>query len=578
MALNLNESRRRNFSAGMLASPPTANTRRVTSAGLPPQGLGLQGSYLGHNGGGSLKFHMQQQRRMSRNLSPRSGRVASYSPRDTSPTAIPEPAALLQQEVEIEYQFSTATLTRAEKARTYFELSSEYRRLLKFLPPLKPDSSALGNSTFTTLSTPGSAHVQMSRVTSHQDRKYELGRQYNPLQFLRNRKVRARERQTLDCDTAGWNNTAKVLAWVDAVEEQAERPEYRVEVDSVSLPPFGINYTEDEDSQFPSPKGHRRTDTVTSKAKGPRMNWIIHASDLLADAFWLEQGDNKYLIEDRHGNKIFPSKGRRSYTGSRASVEQPRDPDTRSKSVVSAVGTGPPRESPTGDGSDNDSFRGRRKLHLLTIHRGGSAARVKRRSWNKVRRGSGSSSSLSSSDDARSHDRASFDRRVISENTGPLERQMQEMLAKEEQESRSPQLISPDKWDSAHTSLEHTLASKNQSRNGDNDADPPIIAVVQHPPSEPNSPPDNIASGSEKPRSSFEDLDSTAPNSPVNAHHVPGININLSPPTSRKTSPVRKSRKLKLGMFRSDNKAKHNIEQTDFALSNSSQGSSKQPI
>ncbi|TKA81056.1 hypothetical protein B0A49_00676 [Cryomyces minteri] len=98
----------------------------------------------------------------------------------------------------------------------------------------------------------------------------------------------------LNLNETGWNNTAKVLAWVNAVEERAERPEYRVEVDSVSLPPFGVNYTEDEDSQFPSPKGHRRTDTVTSKPKGPRMNWITHPSDLLADAFWLEQEDNNH--------------------------------------------------------------------------------------------------------------------------------------------------------------------------------------------------------------------------------------------------------------------------------------------
>ena len=93
------------------------------------------------------------------------------------------------------HTFSPATLARAEKARKYFELAHEHRRLLEHLPPLKPDSSAPGNYMFETVSSPGSAFPEITRVPSGAKIKHALGREYNPIQSLRNRRIRIREKR-----------------------------------------------------------------------------------------------------------------------------------------------------------------------------------------------------------------------------------------------------------------------------------------------------------------------------------------------------------------------------------------------
>lgn len=151
MALNLSESRR-------IAS------RRTVSRANPPRLTPLPDATPGSN----LKTHLQQQRKTSRTISPRPH--SSLTPRLPSQLRSNSPlqaAFDAGHDSTYRYHFSTSTLSRAQKVKEHLELMAQYRRLLEILPPLKPD----------------------------QDRP---GREYNPLQYIRNRKVRARERKAID--------------------------------------------------------------------------------------------------------------------------------------------------------------------------------------------------------------------------------------------------------------------------------------------------------------------------------------------------------------------------------------------
>jgi hypothetical protein len=60
----------------------------------------------------------------------------------------------------------------------------------------------------------------------------------------------------------------------------------------------------------------RRTGTnPVTKHRRPRSDWVTHPGDLLADAFWLEQGLNKIKIEDREGNRMYPPDTQFKFSG-----------------------------------------------------------------------------------------------------------------------------------------------------------------------------------------------------------------------------------------------------------------------
>ena len=86
---------------------------------------------------------------------------------------------------------SDATLVRTEKARQTLELFYEYRRLLNNLPAMPQ------------LSQDKSAGAR-SGGKSKSDYIQGGGRAYNPLQYIRNRKVRVRERRRIDAGADGW--------------------------------------------------------------------------------------------------------------------------------------------------------------------------------------------------------------------------------------------------------------------------------------------------------------------------------------------------------------------------------------
>ncbi|KAK8195227.1 uncharacterized protein BKA78DRAFT_309378 [Phyllosticta capitalensis] len=435
MALSLNESRRRQFSAGQLPPPAIGSGRRTTSAGYSMQSTPMQGSFTNYSMGGSLKQALQQQpRRISRNMSPNGGRIGTPPSRHVSvstPGSVMDPSTGIQHT----YTFSDATLARAAKARIYIELGCEYRRLLQFLPPLSPAEAT--SASLSASSIPGTAIVDL-KPTSLRSTPQLLGRRYNPLQFIRNRKLRARERHALNPDYHEFEDSDRVREWIDEVEEASQENGYR-RAENVQLPPFEPRTSIATLPQQSSGES-KKSSILSGKAPRPRMDWFTLPSEFLADAVWMEQDSHKALIEDRHGNRIFPEP-RVSLQKSRISRDFARTSLDRQSSA------GHVSDYRTTDTSDNGSTRGRKKRHFLHRDRDDSQDRGRKLGW--IRSRSNSSSGLSSSDDDRDvRRRAAWRRPSQAENIGPLERHLQSMIENEaKQESHSsPNFSSPDRW------------------------------------------------------------------------------------------------------------------------------------
>lgn len=531
MALNLSESRRRNLSAGqLLVSPPRAQPA-----------LQRDGSHH-YRTGSSLKQYLNEQRRVSRNISPHGGEGSPLRHRGT-PTQRSN-SLYIHGRVPQE-----ATFTRRDKARAFFELRMEYLRLLDYLPPLKPDSSEPSNFIVTANNVPGSPQAQITRIPSYVGKKYELGRPYNPLQFLRNRRARARERKALDHPPEEFSDVDQVRDWVDRVEKATRHPQYRQQ-DGVLLPKFH------EDHEPPS---------TPTKPSRPKMVWMFSAEELLADAHWLEHGDNKTVIEDRHGRKIFPPK-----EPQKQDLLQPRlskeYPEKRRRSWVEGLPGIAVDSAPAGDESDPTSERGRKRRLLPTFRAESPKHKKHTRAGSQMRTGSWSDSSDSDSD-ARQH-RSRRPRRVIDvdNNTGPLELRMRELMEQEEREAqakvKSPAIFTPDtpnKWgrddgDVADPKVSHSSLEVPGSANGSakHSGNAGLKLVPTHR-TQTLASPDPL----KEPRSSLEALDGTAPSTPLHARPFPHIGSDLSRPPSRAGSEARKPKKSKLDIFRSDESTKN---------------------
>lgn len=275
LALNLSESRRN-------------AARRNVSTPLPP----LANTFGDGFAGGSLRQHLQQQRRIPRNVSPKPQRASTATPR-IAPGQLSSPlhSNFDPRPNEYQYQFSASTLARAEKARTQIELMAQYRRLLQYVPPLRPEVNA-------THGTPKKSQVE--------DQKANLGREYNPLQYIRNRKIRARERKAIDGEAQGFADLAKVVKWVDQVSEGACSGASQGD-NCKGMPVFPQTAEQATSPSASSPKPlHGKSPTVLAKVKRPRVDWDTNPADMLADLFWLEQDDNKKIVEDPTGRRVFP--------------------------------------------------------------------------------------------------------------------------------------------------------------------------------------------------------------------------------------------------------------------------------
>ncbi|KAL7926839.1 hypothetical protein ACQKWADRAFT_278724 [Trichoderma austrokoningii] len=273
MALSLSESRR------------LASRRSGHRTAAPPRLAPLPDGSSSNN----IRQHLQQQRKFSRTETPTllqepsSGALVPGSRGSGNFQTSFEGA----HDPQYRWQFSASTLARAHKAKVHLELWAQYRRLLDVLPPLKPglERPTSGGSP----DSPFGAGSQALALT--------LGRQYNPLQYIRNRKVRARERKVIDGKRQGFSDVDSVRHWVDTVYRQKSIVGTPLADDGPSIPPY---HSAEEADMLLSP-----ADTA-ARPRRPRVDWFLDPCDVIADAYWLEQNGHKYLIEDRHWRKIFP--------------------------------------------------------------------------------------------------------------------------------------------------------------------------------------------------------------------------------------------------------------------------------
>ena len=267
LALSLNEARRKG-SAGRTGLGHISGGRRAISTQVSP-------SY-------SQSAKVSAPGRHSLSPLEESSHSASLEPAGAGPfSALSQVPGAVDDSIPLG-PISDATLKRVNDARAHFDLFYEYIRLLSSLPPLRRPISD-----------------DASDASSTAPRDMQGSRAYNPLQAIRNRKVRFREGSAVDPTKQGWNDVVKVREWVDAVEDTYDKEEYGP-ADCLRLPPLLGDGTEtvkrDTDNKNSS----------NSKPMRPRMDWIISPAELLSDAAWTEEGVNKSKIVDREGNKIYP--------------------------------------------------------------------------------------------------------------------------------------------------------------------------------------------------------------------------------------------------------------------------------
>ncbi|KAL2060640.1 hypothetical protein VTL71DRAFT_9281 [Oculimacula yallundae] len=538
LALNLSESRRN-------------AQRRVISTPLPPVANGLGEPFTG----GSLRHHLQQQRRVSRNVSPkpdRGERTMTTSPRLASGQRINSPLQASfdsHPEEEYKYHFSASTLARAEKAKHAIELMAQYRRLLQYVPPLKPqalDKVANASPSGTSSGSPA-VSLGASRTISNTSSNRTMGRPYNPLQYIRNRKVRSRNSRAIDGEAQGFGDLEKVSTWVDAVSHRASSEDLQA-ADCLIMPQL-LKPDEDAASPFGSPQSTLgKSHGAPVKVKRPRIDWVTNPADMIADIFWLEQDDNKKLIEDRHGRRIFPPSAELKRPVSRRSDEadiKKSSPKSKADDLgidMRMLDTKLPEFKSVKPEPDVTTSRARQKLRDVR-----AAARLHH--GHRHLRSSRSRSDRSDSDD--SDDSMPRRRRLsgtadsIENGKTTLEKQMMELLAKEEAEAhsvsgtnqgqrkdgmplkRAPNDISRANGSGGHTRsgslVKDSRASAKASSSGRASLEVPGFAG----------------------RVSLEDLNTTAPNSPdtkarMGDKFVPSIAMDLSSGRSRPTSPSRR--------------------------------------
>ncbi|ETS81922.1 hypothetical protein PFICI_06924 [Pestalotiopsis fici W106-1] len=546
MALNLSESRR-------------MAQRRNISSPMPPRLAHVADSPVG----GGLKQHLQQQRRTSRNLSPKPEK-SGPAPRTVSVShqRLTNPLqASFDPDSTYTYHFSSSTLNRAQKAKEHFELMAQYRRMLNFVPPLQAKSQASRPSTSSPPTSPNGG--QSSASYPFPRTQVPLGRPYNPLQYIRNRKVRARERKVIDGEAQGFSDVNRVTDWVDqAATMAAASPLQPDNAPTIPMYPAAHNIMDPEVLDLAQISS-------ASKSKRPRIDWFFEPADLVADLYWVEQDDNKSLIEDRHYSRIFP------YPKKSLSISRPMSP-SKNETMTTPF---PPTPMSHGeanaseasmdrDHSDSNAVsradtetshvsardRARQKLQELKgLHHWHNSSH-NHHDFLHMRKSSFSDTS-DSDGDRRKRERSGT---VSANSKALLEKQMNEMLAREAlaAKQKSTQdtsaaaelrpkpfrtsLMTPEK--SPGPSVTDNAGS--DARMEGSDIDRSDRAPLRH-----GSPVRSGRPSLEVPRWTNRaslDFDSSAPTSPDlratknGGHHIPAIGMDLSPPGSRPVSPVRK--------------------------------------
>ncbi|PKS08285.1 hypothetical protein jhhlp_005229 [Lomentospora prolificans] len=552
MALRVSQSRR-------IAS------QRPVSQQLPPRLSPLPDT----TGVSSLRQHLLQQRKISRTGSPRPDRSM---PRNASGLRHAfESFDVTAPDGGYRYHVSRSTLARVQKAKDYIELMAQYRRLLEHVPPLRATGTQPPPTAASMHSSPQSSAVYTA-----------VGRQYNPLQYIRNRKVRARERQAIDGETQGFNDVDRVTSWIDEIESISKRnSEQSNTTNTIAVPLLPVYLGAAVQTTNTSAA---LTSSNTSKPNRPRVDWFIEPAEMIADVYWLEQGSNKLLIEDRHWSRLYPR-------GSELEVSL-RNNSHHSEDVLSAISRPATRErtedstpdkppDPTPPKVETEPLFGSPREHSrlhpggLYHHRHNSSLHSNHEFFGPPR---GSTSDLSDSDNDYKDSRFRSGT-ITGTSKDILAKQMMEMIAKEEKDialkpvrseaSKYPPVSyrTPEKAKDPASKPPSRLHSRQNSFNNASDLEENMGSMglrVHEPYSSlrnrrPQRPRLDVPVGSA--RQSLE-IERTAPNSP---EPVPSRDsyLDISPLPSRGGSPTRNPFTKVKHIFRDQGKDKYAINVDD---------------
>ncbi|RAO67018.1 uncharacterized protein BHQ10_003030 [Talaromyces amestolkiae] len=389
---------------------------------------------------------------------------------------------------DVDIACSQATLVRIEKAKQHFELFSKYLELLSYLPPLQ-------HSPYSVQST--------------------SGRAYNPLQSIRNRKIRVREKNSSTTDSEEWQDVSRVEKWLSSVEA-AHQKNSNDPYQCVALPPFdghreGGSVEQQESWQTTSPPSSVRglNRSGTTKVHRRRLDWAITPAELFADTVWVESGSNKLKICDREGGKLYPDSSKLKFTGSRPSIEG-LEPPRQSETIPTEQSVNLPSFTTTKhDGRESHE-------HLAKVSNGHATPRSHVGYAPKWTRSS-SISGDSSSDDMVPRGRT----RRISRKA--------KMKAETVLQAEKLHRVLHGHSDSSNAASKRSKPiSHPSSVKADVDKSQMLIS------------PAGSVTGKEERRMSLDEMDSTAPNSPAQGPIFPSITVNLSPPSSRSPSPQKR--------------------------------------
>ncbi|RJE22820.1 hypothetical protein PHISCL_04839 [Aspergillus sclerotialis] len=446
---------------------------------------------------------------------------------------------------------SDSTLARAANARQHFELFAEYLRLLPSLPPLRSDMVGAADST--PLSNGTLSHT----------------RSYNPLQSIRNRKIRFREKCPIDTDAEGWNNVEKVRQWVNDVEELSSHQSHSPVV-CMKLPPFGKREDQDVaadvDMVGASPPASLRQisrNASSAKTPRPRFDWVISPAELLSDAAWVEEGQNKTKLIDKDGNHIYPDPSElvRGHSSLDAPSTQRRRYLMRDRLVNARAPRTPVSES---RGSMNFDFKG--------VGRGRQRRRLSSPS------GALRSSSASTKGIGVQRDRARMRSSSLSTASSMSDGYSPTRLNKSVDREKSPESHIP-------SFLGLTRHAPGKARHGDDRGDyihsrtslDAGLSLYQskkgYARARPHEAKGSLSSGASiddqySPRMSLEAADTSPANSPAHAGYFPSITVNLSPPSSRSPSPSKKPFSRMIGPRHERMKSKHKQDGREYTQDN----------
>ncbi|OAT06116.1 hypothetical protein BDBG_02398 [Blastomyces gilchristii SLH14081] len=547
LALSLSDSRRR-IASGRVVSSKAQRSARVLSRGdltgdsyrFPQQDMV------------DSQHYAPQDQRMSSKISaaPGVGRRPSGVTRQPHSQSMERFPGSVMTDIDstqyeyMPYEISNATLARAEKTRRHFELFAEYLRLLPHLPPLPSQNEPSGSA--------GNSSASFRKSVSR-------NRVYNPLQYIRNRKVRFREKCPIDSEADGWENVEAVRGWVDLITSSDEAPNH-VPEDCILLPKLDPDERPDTRAQAatPTPSATRVLSGGDSgKPRRPRVDWITSPADFLADAAWLEEGSNKLKIEDRDGKRLFnqdtPLK-RVSLQDLEPPIEQPA-PTTgklEDQQMPPAEKLSPHESLPSFKSASSRAHTGAdrgRRGHRITssVHRSPaepSSREASKSRWRKALSRSSDSSSESSGDE---HERHRGRRRFPRLSRKPVENENlnippQKIPHSSDKTPQKPTHSSTLAHGATYVQLgDHATAPGSK-------AQPPVLPFLDtnaghgrhiSPPRKGIRSPSPRSERRQEdiPQSSVATIDGSLGS--FNGPQIPDITLNMSPPVSRPVSPTK---------------------------------------